>query len=75
MQFKENEVYKLEKWLLDRYTSSAFNICTHQILKKMAGPPLKPWHFREQVKECLYADCRMGVLEEVAEEQDTEEDE
>ena len=30
---------KLETWLKDRYSSSAFNVCTHQLLPTMSGPP------------------------------------
>ena len=74
----------MERWLLDRYAASAFNVCTHQIMNKISGPPLKitvdpkvpqvarhvlsqiPWHFREQLKKGLDADCRMEVLEEAA---------
>ncbi|GFS07401.1 hypothetical protein ElyMa_004730100 [Elysia marginata] len=29
---------KLEKWLLDYYRSSTFNVCTHQPLPSMTGP-------------------------------------
>ena len=35
------EVDKLQQWLLDRYTASVFNVCTHQPLPKMSGPKLK----------------------------------
>ena len=31
---------KLEKWILNAYSSSAFNVCEHQILPKMKGKPL-----------------------------------
>ena len=83
MPFKESQVGDLKQWLLDRYASSTFNVCTHQPLNKMTGPPLRfqvdpnvtpvakhipapvPWHWREQVKEGLDADCRMGVVEKV----------
>ena len=41
MPFKEREVDKLQQWMLDRYAASAFNVCTHQKLNKMSGPPLK----------------------------------
>ena len=40
---------KLEKWLLDYYSSSAFNTCEHQTLPKMAGKPLDI-HFRPEAK-------------------------
>ena len=32
---------RLEKWLLDYYSSSAFNVCEHQPLPKMSGPPIR----------------------------------
>ena len=32
---------KMKLWLLDRYASSTFNQCPHQILLKMDGPPIK----------------------------------
>ena len=32
---------KLEAWLLEYYKSSTFNVCDHQPLPKMAGPPLR----------------------------------
>merc|ERR1712030_186869 len=41
MSFEEREVDKLQQWMLDRYVASAFNVCTHQKLNKMSGPPLK----------------------------------
>ena len=41
LPFEEREVDKLQQWLLDRYAASAFNVCTHQPLNKMSGPPLK----------------------------------
>ena len=41
MPFKEREVDKLQQWILDRYAASAFNVCMHQKLNKMSGPPLK----------------------------------
>ena len=31
----------LEKWLLDYYSSSSFNVCQHQPLPKMFGPPIR----------------------------------
>ena len=40
MPFGEKEVDKLQSWLLDRYAASAFNVCTHQPLTKMSGPPV-----------------------------------
>ncbi|GFO26058.1 RNA helicase [Plakobranchus ocellatus] len=32
---------RLEKWLLDFYGSSTFNVCEHQALPKMSGPPIR----------------------------------
>ena len=32
---------KLETWLLEHYKSSTFNVCEHQVLPMMAGPPLR----------------------------------
>ena len=32
---------KLEKYLLEFYKSSTFNVCQHQVLPRMTGPPLK----------------------------------
>ena len=32
---------RLEKWLIDHYGSSSFNICEHQPLPKMSGPPIR----------------------------------
>ena len=32
---------KMEKWLLDYYKSSTFNVCEHQPLPMMDGPPLR----------------------------------
>ena len=32
---------KLEQWLLDYYKGSTFNICQHQILPMMSGPPMR----------------------------------
>ena len=31
---------KMKKWLLDRYASSTFNQCPHQLLPSMDGPPV-----------------------------------
>lgn len=31
----------LEKWLLDRYRASAFNVCEHQPLPRMTGRPME----------------------------------
>ena len=32
---------KMKKWLLDRYASSTFNKCPHQVLPTMEGPPIQ----------------------------------
>ena len=32
---------KLEQWLLDYYKSSTFNVCEHQKLPMMSGPPMR----------------------------------
>ena len=37
---------KLEDWLIERYLSSAFNKCEHQLLPKMTGKPLDI-HFKD----------------------------
>ena len=37
----EENIDKLQKWILDTYKSSAFNVCPHQPLPLMQGPPLK----------------------------------
>ena len=40
---------ELEKWLLDYYKSSTFNVCEHQPLPLMTGPPLKI-HVNKNIK-------------------------
>lgn len=37
----EDNREKLEAWLLDYYASSTFNICEHQPLPMMTGPPMR----------------------------------
>ena len=37
----EENVDKLEKWLLDHYGASSFNTCTNQVLPMMSGPPMR----------------------------------
>ena len=32
---------KMETWLLDRYSASTFNVCPHQLLPEMDGPPVE----------------------------------
>ena len=34
------DVKRLKDWILQRYAASAFNICPHQALPSMTGPPL-----------------------------------
>ena len=36
----EENRHRLERYLLDLYSASAFNVCEHQPLPKMSGPPL-----------------------------------
>ena len=36
----ESNVENLEKWLLNYYKSSTFNVCSNQVLPMMSGPPL-----------------------------------
>ncbi len=40
---------KIEKWLLDYYGSSTFNVCEHQPLPMMSGKPMNI-HFRNDAK-------------------------
>lgn len=44
---------KLEKWILERYKSSAFNTCEHQALPRMTGRPLDI-HIEEGAKPVAY---------------------
>ena len=37
----EDNSVKLEKWLLEYYGSSTFNVCEHQPLPMMSGPPMQ----------------------------------
>ena len=37
----EDNADALEQWIKDYYASSAFNVCEHQALQAMSGPPLK----------------------------------
>ena len=41
LPFPATEREKLEKWLLDRYASSTFNVCEHQPLPLMSGEPIR----------------------------------
>ena len=74
---------KLQEWIVETYSSSGFNTCEHQQIKKLTGEPLDihwrdgvrpvacytpvpvPLHFKDQVKEDLDRDVRIGVLEPV----------
>ena len=38
---KEENRDKLEKWLINYYAASTFNVCEHQLLPLMPGPPLQ----------------------------------
>jgi hypothetical protein len=40
---------KMKKWLLDRYASSTFNQCPHQLLPSMDGPPVA-FHVEKDAK-------------------------
>lgn len=44
---QEENVIKLERWILDRYKGSAFNTCEHQALPCMTGKPMQI-HFRPE---------------------------
>ena len=37
----QSNVAKMKAWLLERYTSSSFNKCTHQPLPRMDSPPVE----------------------------------
>ena len=37
----DENVDKLGKWILDYYKNSTFNVCEHQALPMMSGPPLR----------------------------------
>ncbi len=43
----EDNVDRLEKWIISHYASSAFNVCEHQPLPEMSGRPLTV-HFRPE---------------------------
>ena len=49
MKANKQNVMELQKWILDFYSSSAFNCCECQPLPSMHGPPLKI-HMQEGVK-------------------------
>ena len=40
-QLKDSRVEDMEQWIRNYYGASAFNVCEHQPLQKMTGPPLK----------------------------------
>ena len=37
----DENIENLQDWLLEKFSASAFNTCTHQTLKEMTGEPLK----------------------------------
>ena len=37
----ESNVDALEQWIRDYYATTGFNVCEHQALQAMTGPPLK----------------------------------
>ena len=37
----EENLDKLQNWLLEHFKSSTFNVCSHQILPMMSGPPMR----------------------------------
>ena len=44
----------MKKWLLDRFKSSTFNKCTHQVLPEMKGPPLEIHLKNEATPKCVF---------------------
>ena len=46
-----SNIAEMKTWLLKRYTSSAFNKCTHQPLPRMDGPPVEI-HLVENAQPC-----------------------
>ena len=77
----EENLDKLERYLLDFYKSSTFNTCEHQVLPMMSGPAMRltidpaaipyaqhkptPIHWQDDVYAGLEQDCRLGVIEPV----------
>ena len=45
---------KLKAWLIDHFSSSAFNTCTHQPLKEMTGPPMKIMFKENYTPYCVH---------------------
>ena len=41
MEAIPENVEEMKKWLLNRYASSTFNTCPHQVLPEMTGPPME----------------------------------
>ena len=41
LPFPEDRVDDLRKWIVDRYASSTFNTCPHQLLSKMKCEPVR----------------------------------
>ena len=68
---------EMKQWLLDRYASSTFNQCPHQILPiklhigehakpvNLRTPAPVPLHWQDKVVEDLNRDVDLGVLEPV----------
>ena len=44
---------KMKEWLLERYASSTFNKCPHQILSAMEGPPIQ-FHIAPDTKPIAF---------------------
>ena len=76
----EGNASSLKQWIKDYYASSAFNVCKHQALQAMTGPPLKirvkegaePVAVHPSLttgtRRCwngLERDCRLGVIRKV----------
>ena len=76
-------VGKMYQWLLKYFEASTFNVCPHQPLQEMDGPPLEmhmeeqavprscstplplPLHWAEEVKNDIYRDEALGIIEDV----------
>ena len=67
----EDSVDAIEQWVKDYHARSAFNVCEHQALQSMTGPPAEPvavhqpiplpHHRRAEVLAVLERDCKLGV--------------
>ena len=76
-----DNVHEIEKWFLNTYAASAFNVCPHQPLPLMTGlpphvkedsdpvaihrPSTIPAHWVEDVRRELERDIALGVIERV----------